>query len=83
VVLAAAVAACGGSGDTGKKSGFCGSSTGAACGADGECARGGCSGQVCAGAAEQIVTTCEWQACYAPEPYGVTCGCSSGACGWR
>jgi len=80
VVLAAALATCG---SDGKKSGFCGSSTGAACRGDADCARSGCSSQVCAGVFEQIVTTCEWRACYVPEPYGVTCGCAGGACGWR
>ncbi len=81
LALAVALATCGGG--SGAKPGFCGTSTGAACSADADCARSGCSGQVCAGASEQIVTTCEWRDCYAPGPYGVTCGCSGGACRWH
>ena len=62
--------------------GFCGSSTNAICAADSDCKPGGCSGQVCSGADENIITTCEYRECYNAEAYGVKCGCVEGKCRW-
>lgn len=62
---------------------FCGTSTLAPCGGDTDCAIGGCSGQVCGGVDEELTTTCEYRECYAPEPYGLECGCVEGECAWR
>ncbi|WP_437793269.1 hypothetical protein [Sorangium sp. So ce693] len=48
------------------------------------CVVTGCSGQVCADADEEVVTTCEWReeyACY--EEHGVCERGASGECGWR
>ncbi|MDK2794811.1 MAG: hypothetical protein PWQ58_10 [Archaeoglobaceae archaeon] len=59
---------------------FCGWSTYASCKDDGDCKVGGCSGQVCMGAGENIVTTCEWKDCY--KPTGMKCGCVNNACQW-
>ncbi|MEM7813884.1 MAG: eight-cysteine-cluster domain-containing protein [Candidatus Aenigmatarchaeota archaeon] len=57
---------------------------GGECLVDADCSTGGCSGQICATAAEapKIMTTCEWR-----EEYGclrlTTCGCVDGVCAWR
>ncbi len=59
---------------------FCGWSTYASCKTDSDCRVGGCSGQVCMGAGEDIVTTCEWKECY--NPSGMRCGCVNNACQW-
>ena len=55
-----------------------------ACSKDLDCARGGCSSQLClpASQANETMTTCEYvpeYACLAQ----TTCGCIDGACGWR
>ena len=62
------------------KSGIC---VKAECLLNGDCAAGGCSGQICTtkDKATGIVTTCEYRSeyeCYAK----ATCGCSNGRCGW-
>ncbi len=62
---------------------FCGSSTLAPCGSDGDCVAGGCSGQLCGGVDEDLTSTCEWRECYDNEPYGLECGCVQGECDWR
>ncbi|WP_290623350.1 MULTISPECIES: eight-cysteine-cluster domain-containing protein [unclassified Archaeoglobus] len=67
---------------TNLKGGFCGWSTHAECSSDDECVVTGCSGQVCAGKGEQIVTTCEWKNCYDAKKFGVVCGCFNGKCQW-
>lgn len=59
---------------------FCGWSTNASCKSDADCKIGGCSGQVCMGVGEEIVTTCEWKDCY--KPIGFKCGCLNNACQW-
>ncbi|MEW5996418.1 MAG: eight-cysteine-cluster domain-containing protein [Candidatus Micrarchaeota archaeon] len=56
----------------------------AGCTVDSDCARAGCSSQLCVAASEApgIVTTCEYRpeyACYAQ----TTCGCVQGSCSWR
>ncbi|NJE01953.1 CGP-CTERM-anchored Cys-rich protein [Thermococcus sp. JdF3] len=58
--------------------------TGGECTSDGDCATGGCSGEVCAPKKEarEIVTPCvyrEWYTCL-----GLTsCGCVNGLCTWK
>lgn len=54
------------------------------CSVDSDCARAGCSSQLCVPASEApgIATTCEYlpeYACYAQ----TTCGCVEGRCAWR
>ncbi len=75
----------GGSSNTGGSSGitgFCGTSSLASCNLNSDCKTGGCSGQVCEGKNENLVTTCEWKDCYKEEDYGVACKCVSGKCKW-
>jgi eight-cysteine-cluster-containing protein len=63
--------------------GFCGTSTRAACSSDADCVRGGCSSQVCYGKSEPpSATTCEWTECYDAQKYNMTCGCVGGKCAW-
>lgn len=62
---------------------FCGTSTNKACESDADCVEAGCSGHVCAGKDEDIMTTCEFKECYNNENYGVSCGCFDGVCGWE
>ncbi len=64
------------------KGGFCGWSTYATCSSDADCVAGGCSGQVCMGKGEDVVTTCEWRDCYDAKKYGMVCGCFNGRCQW-
>lgn len=60
-----------------------GSSAEAECSADSDCAKAGCSGQLCVQASEAagIITTCEYK-----EEYGclklTSCGCDEGRCAW-
>ncbi|WP_202320270.1 eight-cysteine-cluster domain-containing protein [Archaeoglobus neptunius] len=61
---------------------FCGWSTYAECKSDADCTVGGCSGQVCMGSGEDIVTTCDWKDCYDAKKFGMTCGCFEGQCQW-
>ncbi len=51
------------------------------CTTDADCARTGCSGEVCATAAEveSIMTTCEVRLCYHVLD---ACSCVEGGCGW-
>jgi eight-cysteine-cluster-containing protein len=49
-----------------------------ACGADGDCHVGGCSGEVCT-AEEGVITTC---VVHADQPRGASCGCVAGSCVW-
>jgi len=49
-----------------------------ACDGDAACAKGGCSGEVCA--AEQVITTCE--VLDVQIPASAACGCVSGQCVW-
>lgn len=52
------------------------------CTADADCARTGCSGQICS--SESVITTCEFRPefiCYA-DPLVTTCGCRGGLCGF-
>ena len=65
-----------------ESSDFCGRSTKANCASDGDCAAGGCSGQVCMGVNEDITTTCEYRDCYNADNYGLACMCRSGKCQW-
>ena len=62
--------------------GFCGWSTYAECKTDNDCKVAGCSGQVCAGVNEDIVTTCEWKECFDAKKYGMFCGCINNQCQW-
>lgn len=64
------------------KTGFCGSSTYAFCESDSDCKRTGCSGQICAGKDESMITACEWRDCYNAEAFGLTCRCVANACQW-
>ncbi len=58
--------------------------TAAECSTDADCAKAGCSGQLCvpAGKASDIITTCEYK-----EEYGclklTSCGCNEGRCEWE
>ncbi len=61
---------------------FCGWSTEAPCSNNSDCEAGGCSGQVCLGIREDIVTTCEWTDCYDAEKFSMACGCVEGKCKW-
>ncbi|WP_437935421.1 hypothetical protein [Sorangium sp. So ce341] len=57
---------------------------GSAGGEPGDCRPTGCSGQICADAGDEVVTTCEWReeyACY--DKFGVCERGASGECGWR
>ncbi len=64
-------------------SAFCGSSTAWSCADDTDCARQGCSGEICAGAGQGIASPCLWQACYDATAYGLVCGCTGRTCLWR
>ncbi|HLF17909.1 MAG TPA: eight-cysteine-cluster domain-containing protein [Candidatus Omnitrophota bacterium] len=59
---------------------FCGYSTFSACNADKDCYVSGCSGQVCAGIKEEIITTCESKECFNKEKFSLRCGCFEGQC---
>ena len=62
---------------------FCGWSTNETCKVDLDCVTGGCSGQVCrAEDGEDVITTCEAQACYDAAKYGYTCQCANQECKW-
>jgi eight-cysteine-cluster-containing protein len=61
---------------------FCGNSTLHECSVHSECVKSGCSGQVCAHAQEEIVTTCEYRNCYKASEYGLQCGCFDNRCQW-
>jgi eight-cysteine-cluster-containing protein len=61
---------------------FCGWSTYAECKSDADCKAAGCSGQVCAGVGEEIITTCEWRECFDAAKYGMRCGCINNQCQW-
>jgi len=61
---------------------FCGWSTYAECSSDTDCKVTGCSGQVCAGIKEEIVTTCEWRECFDAGRYSMFCGCVNNKCQW-
>ncbi len=64
--------------------GFCGKSTYGPCNTDDDCLSGGCSGQVCQSKAEEpVITTCEYRACYNPQPYGLQCICFENKCQWN
>ncbi len=63
--------------------GDAGGTAGGECSSDQDCARGGCSGTVCAAKEEaaDTITTCEWRPQY--ECYRTAkCGCFDGRCGW-
>jgi eight-cysteine-cluster-containing protein len=62
---------------------FCGSSTYAACKGDLECNPNGCSGQVCAGKDEQIMTDCMARSCYNAAEYNLECSCLDNKCQWN
>lgn len=62
---------------------FCGSSSGSGCSVDSDCEPGGCSGQVCGGQGENLITTCEFRDCYDAEKYGVSCDCVENKCEWN
>lgn len=55
---------------------------GSECAAEEDCARAGCSNQLCVPAAEApgVITTCEWRPEYAHP--GEYCGCRQGRCAW-
>jgi eight-cysteine-cluster-containing protein len=62
---------------------FCGFSTNRSCQTNADCHTDGCSGQVCAGENENIITTCEYRDCYNANSYGLTCGCINNYCQWN
>ncbi|WP_437996668.1 hypothetical protein WMF26_37605 [Sorangium sp. So ce185] len=69
---------CQGPGDGGPGDG------GSAGGEPGDCRPTGCSGQICADAGDEVVTTCEWREEYACfDKFGVCERGASGECGWR
>jgi len=54
------------------------------CMTDADCKPQGCSGQICAGAKSNIITTCIWMPsfeCY--KQSFAACGCYQGACAWQ
>lgn len=59
---------------------FCGWNSDFPCKIDSECKAGGCSGQVCGGAKEQIFSTCEFKECY--NPGELKCKCLESICKW-
>lgn len=61
---------------------FCGWSTYAECKSDVDCTTGGCSGQVCMGVGEDVVTTCEWKDCFDAKKFNMKCGCFENKCQW-
>jgi len=62
---------------------FCGKSTFGECQTDSDCIVGGCAGQVCQSKnEEQAVTTCEYQDCYNPAIYNLSCVCIKNKCMW-
>jgi eight-cysteine-cluster-containing protein len=61
---------------------FCGWSTYHECESNGDCAAGGCSGQVCGGVNEDLTTTCEYKDCYNADKFGAFCECYEGKCRW-
>jgi len=62
---------------------FCGRSTEGTCAGDGDCAAGGCSGQVCGSLNEEpSITTCDYRDCYNAAKYNLSCKCLSGKCKW-
>lgn len=58
-----------------------GAETSGECATDADCARTGCSGEVCVASASagDVVTTCEVLPCFAALD---ACGCHEGVCGW-
>ena len=66
------------------ESDFCGSSTYGECGQDSNCAKDGCSGQVCQSKTEKsIMTTCEYRECYDSDRYNLNCKCINNKCQWK
>ena len=59
---------------------FCGWSTYAKCKTDADCNMGGCSGEVCEGKGEGIITPCVWRDCYSVPGY--KCKCVDSRCQW-
>jgi len=59
---------------------FCGFSTYAKCRVDSDCQKGGCSGEVCGGKKERIVTPCLYKECY--DNFGYSCKCVDNKCQW-
>ncbi len=62
---------------------FCGFSTNHSCQTNANCHADGCSGQVCAGDNENIITTCEYRDCYDANHYNLACGCVNNLCQWN
>ncbi|MEM4472801.1 MAG: eight-cysteine-cluster domain-containing protein [Archaeoglobaceae archaeon] len=65
-----------------EKSEFCGVSTFTECRTDEDCRIGGCSGQVCMGVGDEIITSCEYRECYDHRKYGIICKCVNNMCQW-
>jgi len=61
---------------------FCGWATNASCTYTSDCMAGGCSGQVCGGKNEELITTCEYTDCYNAAKYNASCACVMGKCNW-
>lgn len=65
------------------KEDFCGQSTYGKCLTDLDCAKGGCSGEVCQSQDEEsIITPCVFRECYNAEIYGMQCKCVNEQCQW-
>lgn len=58
---------------------FCGWPSGG-CDSDADCKPTGCNREVCA--SEPVITPCLWRDCFAPERFGLECGCADGTCQW-
>lgn len=62
---------------------FCGSSTYETCASDSDCAKGGCSGQICERVSlEGLTTICDYKDCYNSAKYNKLCGCEDFQCQW-
>ncbi len=61
---------------------FCGNSTFAECKEDADCKIGGCSGEICGGIRENLVSICVYKDCYNREKFNVQCRCVNNRCQW-
>jgi eight-cysteine-cluster-containing protein len=61
---------------------FCGKSTYKECSINTDCVIGGCSGQICGGKNEELISTCEYAECYNAEEYNLECKCVDKKCQW-
>ncbi|MDD5651163.1 MAG: eight-cysteine-cluster domain-containing protein [Candidatus Nanoarchaeia archaeon] len=63
---------------------FCGTSKLDSCNSNEDCVVGGCSSQICQSKDnEPSMSTCEYQSCYNPVSYNLTCKCVNSQCKWN